>query len=65
MYRVQAWNAMGGKLDDPGPPVDLKQALMRAIEYKRRGMRRITLIDTKTGESLTDLEHLISDAPPT
>jgi hypothetical protein len=64
MYRVQAWNVMGGKLDDPSPAMELKQALVLAIDYKRRGLRRITLIDTKTGDAISDLEHLISDVMP-
>jgi hypothetical protein len=59
MYRVQAWNVMGGKVDDPSPAMELKEALMLAIDYKRRGLRRITLIDAKTGDSITDLEHFI------
>jgi hypothetical protein len=52
---------MGGKLDDPSSAMELKQALLLAIEYKRRGMRRITLTDTKTGDTITDLEHFIGD----
>jgi len=64
MYQVQAWNVMGKKLDDPSPAMELKQALMLAINYKRRGLRRITLIEAKTGETITDLEHLISDVMP-
>lgn len=59
MYRVQAWNAMGGKLDYPSPPMELKQALSLALEYRNRGLHRITLIDAKTGEEITDLEHFM------
>ena len=59
MYRVQAWNAMGGKQDDPSPPMELKQAIELALAFRSRGLRRITLIDTKTGEEFTDLENLM------
>jgi hypothetical protein len=63
MYRVQAWNAIGGKLGEPSAPMELRQALALVIEYRKRGLRRITLIDTKTGDEMTDLEHLIQDTP--
>lgn len=53
MYRVQAWNRMGGKLEDPSAPMEMKQALELALEYRNRGLRRITLIDTVTSEQFT------------
>jgi hypothetical protein len=56
---------LGSKLDEPSPPAELKQALTLAIEYQKRGLRRITLINTKTGDEITDLEHLIRNAPAT
>lgn len=63
MYRVQAWNRMGGKLEDPSAPMEMKQALELALEYRNRGLRRITLIDTVTSEQFTDLEHLMRELP--
>jgi hypothetical protein len=59
MYRVQAWNALGAKLADPSPPLALREALVVAEKFRKRGLRRITLIDVKTGQTITDLEHLI------
>jgi hypothetical protein len=63
MFRVQAWNAMGGKVDDPSPPMELKDALQLVVAYRNRGLRRITLMDTKTGEEFTDLEHFVRQVP--
>ena len=63
MYRIQAWNAMGCKQDEPSPPMELKQALTIAFDFHRRGLRRITLIDTNSGQAVTDLEHLMGDLP--